>query len=92
LASEMTADQFQAAIHREIALALMRALYEGDGRGVPARLMLPTLDEALKQVREGLRFDPSSTFLREMAKSLEDLKEGNPSPAPMPKMAETAGI
>ena len=81
-APDMTAEQFQSAAHRDIALALMRALYEGGGQGLPGRLMYPVLDLALQHVHEGLRFDPTSSFLQEMGRSLEDLRSGRPSPAP----------
>jgi hypothetical protein len=91
LAPGMTADQFQSALHREIALALMRALYEGDSQGVPGQLMYPVLDEALRQVREGLRFDPASGFLQDMERSLEALREGRPLPAPQPEQAARPG-
>ncbi len=84
LPPEMTPEQFQSALHRDIALALMRALYEGDGRGIPGALMLSVLDDALGHAREGLRFDPSSEFLQEMERSLEALKRGEPSPGPLP--------
>ncbi len=85
LAREMTPDQFQSALHRETALALMRALYEGDGKGVPGKLLYPVLEEALRQTHEGLRFDPSSGFLQDMEKSLESMAQGSPSPTPTPR-------
>ena len=51
LAPEMTPDQFRSAVHRDIALALMRAIYEGDGQGLPPSVMFPALDQALEHVR-----------------------------------------
>ncbi len=91
LAPEMTAELFQSALHRDIALALMRAIYEGGSRGLPGPVMYPVLDQALKHVHEGLRFDPSSGFLQEMSRSLEELRKGRPSPAPPPRPAEKPG-
>lgn len=84
LAPEMTAALFQSALHRDIALALMRALYEGNGHGIPENMMFPVLDQALQHTREGLRFDPSSKFLQDMERSLDALRQGRPSPTPLP--------
>jgi tetratricopeptide (TPR) repeat protein len=91
LAAEMTAELFQSTLHRETALALMRALYEGNGKGIPANMMYPVLDQALQEVREGLRFDPSSGFLKDMESSLEELRQGRPAPTPLPEPADKAG-
>ncbi len=90
-APEMTAALFQSALQRDMALALMRALYEGDGLGVPGPVMYPVLDQALQHVREGLRFDPTSGFLRDMEHSLEELRQGRPSPSPLPLPALKPG-
>ncbi len=84
LAPQMTAELFQSALHREIALTLMRALYEGSNQGMPGQTMQPVLMLALQHVREGLRLDPSSGFLRDMEQSLEALRQDCPSPTPFP--------
>ena len=84
LTPEMTPDQFRSAVHRDIALALMRAIYEGDGQGLPPSVMFPVLDQALDHVRTGLRLDPASSFLREMEQSLTELRRGRPAPEPPP--------
>jgi hypothetical protein len=91
LAPEMTAVLFQSAIHRDIALALMRVLYEGDGQRFPGPVLYPVLDLALQHVSKGLGFDPSSAFLLDMQRSLESLRRGRPSPTPLPQQTKGAG-
>jgi hypothetical protein len=53
--------------------------------------MLPVLELALQHVRDGLRLDPGSGFLLEMEKSLDALRQGRPSPAPLPRQSATPG-
>ena len=88
-APEMTAALFQSALHRDIALALMRAVYEADNRGLAKSALYSVLEQALRQVREGLRLDPSSGFLLDMEHSLEELRAGRSVPAPLPQTTAT---
>jgi len=61
----------------------MRALYEGGGRGLPSNIAYSVLDQALRHVRDALRFDPGSEFLKDMEQSLESLRSGQPSRGPL---------
>lgn len=75
-----TGPSFAAALHRDAALALMRALYEAAGMGVPISMTLPALQRALDHVRNGLAHAPDDAYLLEMLGTLEAL-----SPARTPE-------
>jgi len=62
----------RAVLHRDIALALMRALYDGAAL-VPPAVAIPVAYRALWHVREGLKYNPASAYLREMEKALLDI-------------------
>lgn len=62
----------RAALHRDIALALMRALYDGAAL-VPPAVAIPVARRALWHVREGLKYSPASAYLREMEMALLDI-------------------
>lgn len=66
------AEDMRAVLHRDIALALMRALYDG-ATLVPPTVALPVANSALWHVREGLKYAPSSAYLREMETALLDI-------------------
>jgi len=65
-------EDMRAVLHRDIALALMRALYDGAAL-VPPAVAIPVAYRALWHVREGLKYNPASAYLREMEKALLDI-------------------
>lgn len=78
-----TGPSFAAAMHRDAALALMRALYDATGTGVPLSLTLPALQRALDHVRKGLEQAPEDAYLLEMLGTLEGL--GRPASPERPR-------
>jgi len=67
----MSASEFQATLHCDTALALMRAVVEADKAGMPQHAALPVLKTAMDHARKGLYHNPDSSFLRELVFSLE---------------------
>jgi len=68
-----TGPSFAAALHRDAALALMRAVYDASGTGIPVSLTLPALRRTLDHVRKGLEYAPGDAYLMEMLGTLEGL-------------------
>lgn len=73
-----TGASFAAALHRDAALSLMRAVYDASGTGVPLSLTLPALRRTLDHVRKGLEHAPDDAYLREMLETLEGLHPPDP--------------
>lgn len=73
-----TGASFAAALHRDAALSLMRAVYDASGTGVPVSLTLPALRRTLDHVRKGLEHAPDDAYLREMLGTLEGLHPPDP--------------
>ena len=84
---KMTPNFFRASLHRDTALALLRAVYEAEGVGVMPPMMMKVLNLAAEHVRKGLLYDPGDAFLMEMKQTLESLRQGAPLPPSPPPPA-----
>jgi hypothetical protein len=71
LTSIFTADEFEAAIHRELALINLRWAREAMVSGIPPRLYQPSLQKAMEHVEEGLQLNPKSQKLVDLAEMLK---------------------
>ncbi len=67
----MSASEFQATLHCDTALALMRAVVEADKAGMSQRAARSVLKTALDHARKGLYHNSGSSFLQELVVSLE---------------------
>lgn len=85
----MTAAEFQATLHCDTALVLLRSVLEAEKAGLPQYASLPALRSALDHAQKGLYFNPKSEFLQELVLSLEFMvrrveEDRVPSPLPPP--------
>ncbi len=71
LARYMSAGEFEAAIHRELARTDMRRAREAMTLGLSPRLVRTHLERALESVRQGRAIAPDDPALREMEETLE---------------------
>ena len=88
-------NKLRAMMHQDAALALMRAIYDASGEGLPEIISLPMIDMALEHVKEGLAEDPESSFLKEMEGTLKSLQHPVATPPhslPAPRPAEPERI
>jgi hypothetical protein len=71
LTDRMTPSEFQATLHCDTALILMRTVVAADQDGMPLKASLPVLRTALDHARKGLYFNPDSEFLQALTYSLD---------------------
>jgi len=85
LGALMSPVEFEADIHRRIALAHMRMAREALKAGLPPPVAQPQLVQALDHVRKALALTPDVKVLREMKETLEryiePLKKTPPPPS-----------
>lgn len=86
LEEKMGRPAFEAAIHRDIGLALMRAIYDSLGQGLPPQTVLPVMRLALEHVDKGLALEPESSYLKEMRDTLIRMVPTGPPPAPVTRL------
>ena len=86
----MSASEFQATLHCDTALALMRAVVEADKAGMPQHAALPVLRTALDHAKKGMYHNPESVFLRDLVFSLEVMMRqlDEPELSPVPPRSE----
>ncbi len=89
LAGIMTAQQLEAAIHRELARTLMRWSREALNARLPQPAIMQSLRQALDEVNKGRALDPESPLLKEMEDTLKSLIDGtsaSPEPTAVPSV------
>lgn len=64
-------NEFEAAIHRELARTEMRWMREAALKNMPAHILRPRVKRALEEVRKGRELDPACPVLADMETTLE---------------------
>ncbi|HDP34283.1 MAG TPA: hypothetical protein ENN29_04140 [Candidatus Hydrogenedentes bacterium] len=73
LADIMTPSDFQATLHCDTALALLRTVVEAEEAGMPQKTSIPVLRLARDHARKAAYFSPTSFFIRDLAQTLDTM-------------------
>ncbi len=93
LADVMTPAEFQATLHCDTALVLLRTVVEATEQGMPRDATMPVLRTARDHGRKARYFNPDSSFISDLAETLEEMvsdaetlapREEEPPPPPLP--------
>ncbi len=78
----MTAREYQATLHCDSALVLLRTTIEAEEAGVPQQAALPILRAARDHARKARYFNPQSAFIVDLANTLETMVDAISEPTP----------
>ena len=101
----MTAEEFQATLHCDTVLVLLRTVIEAEEQGLPPEDGIPILHIALEHAQKAAEFNPESPFILDLAHTLESMLEAAehaqkykapeipqaPTPKPKPKPSPPPG-
>lgn len=88
LSDKMTLDEFRATLHCDTALTLLQTVVEAEKAGMPSRAALGVLKTAHHHVEEGLFYNPTSAFLRDLEQSLQEMLQHLAPPEKAPVKEE----
>jgi len=69
----MTAEEFQATLHCDTVLVLLRTVIEAEEDGLPPEDGIPILHIALEHAQKAAEFNPKSPFILDLAHTLESM-------------------
>lgn len=73
LADVMTPSEFQATLHCDTALVLLRTAVEATEQNIPREATMPVLRKARDHARKARYFNPDSSFIADLAETLEEM-------------------
>ncbi len=75
LAGIMTPSEFQATLHCDTALVLLRTVIQAQEDGLPTAVSIPVLRVASEHARKARYFNADSPFILDLANTLEQMLE-----------------
>ena len=75
LAELMRPSEFQATLHCDTALVLLRTVIEAEDAGMPQNASIPVLRVARDHARKAAYFSPDSFFISDLAQTLDAMLE-----------------